>query len=215
MANPDARFGLRPVRHITGTPFNEATIGCYISASYATALFIGDPVDLETTIGNIPTASRCLCVIRADGGGATLADAQIITGVITSFEPDPTNLTLQYRPASTARYCNVCVDPTVVYQIRGDGSEVPLKTFIGGNAVGVWTHSGNTMTGLSGLEIVEDASPTVNSSNPFLVLGPADIEDNEFDGAASTHVIWEVLLSTARFAGGSGSDYGMLGVLPA
>jgi len=207
MANPDARFGLRPVRHITGAPWNGATIRCYVSASYATALFIGDPVDFETTLTNIPTAPRVPTVIRA-----AMTDTNPVLGVITSFDPNPDNLTLQYRPLSTARYCQVCVDPTVVYQVRDNAGAAVTKVVIGQNAVGIFTHAGNTITGLSGFELSTTTAPAANSSYPLLIIGAADIEDNEWDGTASTHVIWEVLLSTARFAGSSGSDYGMLGV---
>lgn len=206
MANPDSRFGFRPVRHINGSSWNGATIRCYVDDSYATALFIGDPVDIETTLANRNAGVRVPTVIRAG-----LADTNIILGVITSFDPNPDNLTLQYRPASTGRYCNVCVDPTVVYQIRGDGAAIPGVVFIGQNASGVFTHAGDTMTGLSGAEIAENTG-TANSSLPLLVLGCADVEDNAWDGTADTHVVWEVMLSTARLSGSSGSDYGMLGV---
>jgi hypothetical protein len=71
------------------------------------------------------------------------------------------------------------------------------------------------MTGISGAELAETASPTANSSMPFYVLGAAEIETNEFDGTTSTHVIWEVMLSLARLSGSSGTDYGMLGVVAA
>lgn len=209
MANPDARFGMRPVRHISGSPWNGQTIRCYVDDGYATALFIGDPVAIETTLANRTAGVKCPSVIRAGMG-----DTNITFGVITSFEPNPDNLTLQYRPASTARYCQVCVDPTVVYQVRGDGAAIPGVVFIGQNASGVFTHAGSTITGLSGFEIGEDTG-AANSSLPLLVLQCADIEDNEWDGTTDTHVIWEVMLSTAMLAGSSGSDYGMLGVTAA
>ncbi len=209
MANPDARFGFRPVRHISGAPWNGATIRCYVSASYATALFIGDAVTPDTTIGDLPTAGKCP-TLKVAG----LADTNYILGVITSFEPNPDNLSQQYRPASQARYCNVCVDPTVVYQIRGDGAGIPPKQTVMSNATGVTTHAGDTITGLSGMELAETASPAANSSYPLLVIGVADIEDNAFDGTSDIHVIWEVLISTSLF-GGSGSDYGLMGVTAA
>ena len=50
MANTSSAFGLKPVRHLDGSPWNGNTVKCYISASYATALFIGDPVLLTPTL---------------------------------------------------------------------------------------------------------------------------------------------------------------------
>jgi hypothetical protein len=194
MANPDARFGLVPKRHINGSPWNGATIRCYVSASYATALFIGDPVDFDTTAADVPTAPRVPTVIRS-----AMTDGTYTIGVITSFEPNPDNLTLQYRPASTARYCNVCCDPTVIYWIRGDASGAATKSkLIGANAYGVNTHAGDTATGLSGLELVE-GSILADASCPMMIVGIADIPDNEFDGSTSTRVIFEVLLTCGRF----------------
>jgi len=44
MANTDAPFGLRPIRHRNGAPYNGAFNHYYVASSYATALFVGDPV---------------------------------------------------------------------------------------------------------------------------------------------------------------------------
>jgi len=43
MANIDAPFGLRPLRHRNGAPYNGAVNPYYIAGDVA-ALFIGDPV---------------------------------------------------------------------------------------------------------------------------------------------------------------------------
>ena len=207
MANPDARFGLRPVRHVNGAPWNGATIRCYISADYATALFIGDPVDFETTAANIPTTSRCPSVIRAAGVKTTY-----ILGVITSFEPDPDNLTLQYRKANTARYCNVCIARDVVFQIRDNGAAVLTKTVMGANADGIHTHAGNTITGLSGFELDAGTTtaPAADATYSFVVLSLADVEDNEFDGTTTTHMIWEVVVNMDRLKVTTSAALGVL-----
>lgn len=208
MANPDDRFGLRPVRHIDGSPWNGGTIRAYVSANYATALFIGDPVDIDTTLTNRVAGVKCPTVIRS-----AFTDGTYVTGVITSFDPDPTNLTLQYRPASTARYCNIVVDPTVVFEVRDDGGVVLGVVTIGQNAVGIFTHSGNTITGLSGMELDSGTTtaPSANASNTMIIIGASERDDNSWDGSADTRVIWDVLLCNWRFLGPC-SPYGQLGV---
>jgi hypothetical protein len=207
LANPDARFGLRPVRHIDGSAWNGQTIRCYVSASYAVALFIGDPVDFETTAANIPTAMKYPSVIRS-----AFTDGTYAVGVITSFDPNPDNLTQQYRPASQARYCQVCLCEDVVFQIRDDGAAALTKsTSIGLNAVGILTHSGDTITGLSGFELdTSSDAPAVDASNTMLILKCADIEDNAWDGSTDTHVVWEVLINMNRL---KHTTNGALGVL--
>ena len=50
MANVETAFGLRPVRHLNGSPWNGQTIRCYLHESYAQAMYIGDPVEYATEL---------------------------------------------------------------------------------------------------------------------------------------------------------------------
>ena len=208
MANPDARFGFRPVRHLSGAPWNGATIRCSVATALAGAVFIGDAVDINTDLSDRATAERYLSVMPV----ASLNDAVLVLGVVTSFDPYPTNLSLQYNPASPGadRYCQVCVDPTVVYEIRGNGTAT-TNVIVGQNALGALT-TGDSVTGLSGMEL-DESSGTANASYPLLVVGVSDRPDNEWDGSTDSHVIYEVILSTSRFARSGGADgLGCLGV---
>ena len=212
MANPDAPFGLRPIRHITGAPWNGATIRCVVNTLLADALYIGDAVDINSDLSDRATTERYLSVMIAG-----LADTNLILGVITSFDPLPANLTQQYNPASPGadRYCQVCVDPTVVYEIRGDAAAAGTNVMVGQNATGITTHEGSTITGLSGMELAE-GSGSANASYPFLIVGISDRADNEFDGSTDTRVIYEVLISTSRLGHSGGADgLGILGVTAA
>ena len=212
MANPDARFGLRPVRHIDGTPWNGGTVRCYIAAAYTDyALFIGDPVDIDNELDDrvagvmVPTVERSAFVA-----------SKSVLGVITSFEPDGDDLSLTYRKNSTARYCNVCCDPTVIFQIRDDGGTIPGVVTIGQNACGIYTHAGSTATGLSGLELdfSTAAVPAADVTYPMIIVGAADDGGNSFDGSADTRVIWEVMITSWRLLGPY-QAYGARGVTAA
>lgn len=207
MANVDGPFGMRPVRHLNGNPWNGGTMRCYISASDSTAAyFVGDPVVLDPTTGNRATTVRCPTVIRA-----SLTTGTFIFGVITAFEPDPTNLELKYRLDDTARYCHVCVDPDVIYWIRDNADEAGDKDHIGGNYDGIFTHTGNTTTGISKMELdVNTAAET--AALPLLVIGIADVEDNEYDGSTSTNIIWEVIINMHQLRS-TGDGTGALGVI--
>jgi len=210
MANPDAPFGFKPVRHLNGNVWNGGTIRCYVSASYATALYVGDPVVLEPTQASRVTTVRCPTVIQC-----TMADAQYCLGIITSFEPDPDNLSLRHRPLSTARFCNVCVDPDVIYHVRDDGGAVLTEDTIGANAVGINTETGNDITGISGFELdagTTDA-PAEDATNPLFILGVADIEGNDFDGTTDTRMIWEVIINKhqLRAVSVTGGGLGVMG----
>jgi hypothetical protein len=211
MANPDAPFGLRPVRHLNGNEWGGGTIRCYITATYATALYVGDPVRLDGTNTDRVTTVRCPTVIQS-----TLLDAQYVFGVITSFVPDPDNLSLQYRAGLTARFCNVCVDPDVIYWIQDDGEAVLTEDTIGGNAVGINTHDGDgILTGLSTFELDAGGTdaPAEDATNPLFILGVADIEGNDFDCVADTRMIWEVIINKhqLRPVTNTGGGLGVLG----
>jgi len=209
MSNPDAPFGLKPVRYLNGQTWAGGTQRCKISASDGTALYIGDPVKLDPTNANRATAEKLPHVIRSDG-----VDGDYIWGVITSFEPDPDNLTRTYRAASTARYCNVVMsDPMLVFQIRDDGTAALTKADIGANAIGTFTESGSTVTGLSGYELDSGVgtAPTENSSNPLFIVGIAEHPDNEWDGSTDSRMIWEVTINMPQVGAATGDGDGALG----
>ena len=165
MANPDQRFGCRPIGHISGAAWNGETRKCYIPVGDSGgAYFIGDPVVLAGSAdisGQYPTVSI-----------ATAGNTHPIFGFITSFEPvspafgATANLNLQiiYKPNSTAMYCNVCCDPTVLYEVQGDSVAVIAYTDVGSCVDLIATHTGDTATGLSGWELNSSAKTTSAST---------------------------------------------------
>lgn len=175
MANDTGGFGLRPVRKRDGSTQWDVQ-KCYISASYATALFIGDPVLFSPTLAEKDTTG-VHHTINASAG----TDGIIIWGVVVGFEPDPDNLNRVYSPASTEGYAYVCADPNMLYAVRGDGGGTPSKVFIGENAVLIATAAGSTSTGTSGFELDEGTTtaPSANQSYPLLIEGIWQKEDNE------------------------------------
>lgn len=182
MANIDSPFGLKPVRHRNGAPYNGAASPYYIQSDYATALFIGDPV-LKTGTAN--TAAVSAPGVGSFGIGtlpainkATAGDAQRVTGVIVGFSALPADLNKNYNPASTARIAWVADDPDLVFEIQADGA-IPA-TSIGLNAVFIYTHSGNTTTGLSGVELdTTSTAPSADASNQMVILRAVNREDND------------------------------------
>lgn len=148
MANVDTPFGLRPVQHRNGAPYNGSANQYYIPAAYATALFIGDPV---VRTGAVNTARVGAYPVGALPivAKATAGTTNPITGVIVGFVSDAQS-TL-HNPAFTERIALVCDDPEVLYEIQADGVLTPAD--VGLNAVLIYTNAGNTVTGQSGAEL--------------------------------------------------------------
>lgn len=178
MANTDAPFGLRVLgRCLRITPY-------YILASYGTALFKGDPVikvgtantarvDFPGTAGmnpgTMPTINK-----------ATAGDGNAITGVIVDFAPSPNlGLQYQYNPASTERVALVADHPDQEFLIQSDTTGLAAAD-VGLNAVLIYTHSGSTTTGLSGVELDTTSDvPAADLSNQLTILRLWNSEDNE------------------------------------
>lgn len=205
-ANTDSPFGLRPIRHLNGNPWNGATMRCYIPSTYATALYIGDPVVFT---GEANTAGTAMVVQKATAG-----DGNKISGVITSFEVLKSDLTKQYHPASTNQYCNVCIDPDVIYEIQACSGAILAAGTCGLNAVLIYTHAGSTLTGLSGVEMDSGAAaaPAANGSYQLYVLRAVDRADNDI---STVNAKWEVLINLhslrAVDASAGGAAEGALG----
>ena len=48
MSNATGGFGLRPIRMRDGTPWNGAVEKCYVASAYATPIYVGSVVQIET-----------------------------------------------------------------------------------------------------------------------------------------------------------------------
>jgi hypothetical protein len=189
MANPTGAFGLRPVRYLNGNPYNGATVPCLCEDSYATALFIGDPVAVTTTTAERDTTLRYPTINKSAGTSGV-----IVLGAVVSFDPYPDNLSLNYRAASTTRIAHVAMGNDLVFEIRGDGGGTPTKNWIWNSAVMIATTAGSTTTGLSGMQLDEGTTtaPSSTQADPLIITGISSRSDNEI--AAS--VIYEVILNT-------------------
>src|SRR5688572_2548968 len=104
MANADTPFGLRPVRYLSGAPYNGAANVYTTAAGDATAIFIGDPVVLSGT------AQTVNGVTYPDADQA--ATTNVIVGVVVGVLPETADSTV-HRAASTVRRLLVADDPNL------------------------------------------------------------------------------------------------------
>ena len=196
MANPDTPFGLRPIRHRNGAPYNGAMNPYFISGGYGTAMFIGDPVHKWTDGSN--TARVTVPGLGAFAIGtlpeirlAPVTDDTLITGVIVALAAQPNDLETMHSKASTERVAWVCDDPDIIFEIQADG--IVTTTMVGLNAQMIATHAGNATTGISGRELdISSDPPAADASNQLLIMRLVNREDNATE---LTHVKVEVLIN--------------------
>jgi hypothetical protein len=177
MANVDSPYGLKPVEHLNGNPWNGATRRCRVDDT-AGDLGVGDAV-----VWNGAGYQGYPEIV-----GATVGDGNKIFGVIVSFEPQVSNLERLYIASADSGWANVCVDPDVVYSIQANG--VVGDADIGQNAVLVSDHTVDTTTGLSGMEM--NATTAANASYQLTIIGGVVREDNDL---TLTHAEWLVIIN--------------------
>lgn len=214
MSNTDTPFGLRPVRHRNGAPYNGAVNPYYIPSSYMTALFIGDPV--------IKTGTSNTAFVSAAGVGdfeigtlpeinkATAGATNRVTGVIVGFAPLPNDLTKQYNPSATERVALVCDDPDMIFEIQSDGALSAAQISL--NAVFIFTNAGSTVSGLSGVELDSGTTtaPAADATYQMMIQRAANFPGNDVTAA---YCKVEVVLSNhTESSGSTTSSTGILGV---
>lgn len=189
MANSDTPFGFKPVKHLTGAPWNGKVNTYYVPSTDGTAMFKGDAVKLAgaaDTTGKYPTIAQ-----------AAATDA--ICGVIVGFGDNPYVMThpdtpnRDYRPASTAMYAFIVDDPFVVFEVQEDSVGNSITAAMVGLATDIVVGTGSTTTGRSAMEL--DSSDTATAAGQCRIMRLVDREDN----ALGDYAKWEVLIAEHQF----------------
>lgn len=170
MANSSYIFGARFYGSVIGAPVSGTLIPMAFVATDNVAAFVGDVLKMtgeSTTINGVSYP-----VVAQAAAGDTMI------GTASSFKEDPTNLTLLYRTASTARVVYVAVDPNYKYSMQMNGT--PAASDVG-QTYNVTVGSGSTITGISAMQL--DRS-TVGNDKQFRVIGLYPAEDNEWGAYA-------------------------------
>lgn len=190
--------GFRPIKHTNGAPFNGQVTLYFIQASDASAMAVGDLVDLDggADANGIPSIRR--------GAAATGP----FLGAIVGFLPSGTapvdgtlgtgtaDLSLSgFRPASTARYALVADSPDIVFEGQGSGTFVwNADPGLNANVV-LSTATANGNAGLSNMQ-VDLATKAVTASLGLKILGAVRRVDNFVTD--TTNVKLEVMINQHR-----------------
>lgn len=196
MANVDSAFGLRPVRYLSGAPWNGQCRRYLLPSSDTNNRFIGDPLTLGGDAGaaalvvdGIPAQGLPTCAIGVAGAAWV--------GVIVGFEVNPANLGIRYGAASRNRIALVVDDPSVIFEIQEvSGGTALTSAAVGLNANGV-AGAGSTATGISAWELDNSTEADTVTLN-LKILGLSQREDVEY----GEHAKWEVLINNHLFRAG-------------
>ena len=172
--------GFRPVKSITGAPYNGQGEVAFLPASDSSVVMVGDAVKL---LGDARAATGVPTVTRVSAGTDVpfgIVIGILFTGVGDTVNTPPVNdlNTPIYRRASTDRYVLVCTDPNVVYEAQYLTQSVAAATItanVGLNGSFDVT-AGNTASGTSGMSIAALSATT--ATLPLKVVGFPNRPDN-------------------------------------
>jgi len=200
MANADRARGFIPVRHTNGSPWNGVATPYLVPAADGTAIYIGDPVKQGGTSGGVGTTAAGMdtegmsTVSRDESGTA----GQDFVGVVVGFMPDPTNLALKHRAASTLRVAMVCTDPTTIYEVQEDAAGTQIASTSVGLNCSIITTAGSSTTGVSGM-MLDSSAVATTSTLPVKIIGLVKRPDNALSTGTTDKAKFEVFFNTGWY----------------
>jgi len=181
MANTSRVNGFRPVKHITGAPYNGQCNMYEVAASEGVAMFVGDLVKLSDGV-----STSGLQTVEVSNSGAVAATAYLgaVVGIVNAkLDPVDGKMTTgsialdtpQSRAASTKQFVLVADSPDIIYEVEADAS-VALASI--GLNMGVLEVAGSATTGASGFQ-ADGGTEAVTATLPLQIMGFSKRIDNE------------------------------------
>ena len=190
MANTSKINGFRPVKHVTGAPYNGQANIYGVASGDSTALFVGDVVKLAAD-GN--AAGIQYVTAHAAGVAGTGQPALgVVVGVInTKLDPVEGRMsagtisldTPVYRPGSVEQYVLVADSPDLIFEVEATaaGSAYSFAVADVGQNANIFAGSGSTSTGNSAHSLNMSDKGTA-ATLPFKIVGVSKKIDNEVTG---------------------------------
>lgn len=190
MANTSKINGFRPVKHVTGAPYNGQANIYGVASGDSTALFVGDVVKLAAD-GN--AAGIQYVTAHAAGVAGTGQPALgVVVGIInTKLDPVDGRMsagsisldTPVYRPGSVEQYVLVADAPDLIYEVEATaaGSAYSFAVADIGQNANIFAGSGSTSTGNSAHSLNMSDKGTA-ATLPFKIVGVSKKIDNEVTG---------------------------------
>ena len=195
MANTSKINGFKPVKHITGAPYNGQANIYEVPAGEAVPVFIGDLVKLSDSAAT----SFYPAVEAVVGASAQIAAGPILGAVvgIVNVKQDPITGVMSggsialdtpvYRPASTKQFVLVADSPDLIYEAEADASVAVAS--IGLNVgVGASAHTNPLLTGTSPMYVYSTTAPDTTSTRPLQIVGLVNRPDNEVGAHSKVYV---------------------------
>jgi len=190
MANISKINGFRPVKHVTGAPYNGQSNIYAVASGDSTALFVGDVVKLAADAN--AQGVQYVTAHAAGVAGTGQPALGVVVGIINS-KLDPVTGKMStgtisldtpvYRPASTEQYVLVADSPDLIYEVEATaaGSAYAFAVADVGQNANIFAGAGSTSTGNSAHSLNLSDKGTA-ATLPFKITGVAAKVGNEVTG---------------------------------
>lgn len=173
--------GFRPVKHMTGSPYNGQVNRYMISVSDTQVTNVGDFVQLSDNPALVDPSEGVYPAVERIGSGSAVP----IVGVIVGFEVDYSNLNAgAYRAASTRRVALVADASDIIFAAPQDAvGGVVAAASVGLNvAINLGT-AASTAPYASGMS-VDSSTVATTATLPLQVMGVTASPDNDVTSTA-------------------------------
>ncbi len=190
MANTSKINGFRPVKHVTGAPYNGQANIYGVASGDSTALFVGDVVKLAAD-GNAAGIQHVTAHAAGVAGTGQPALGVVVGVINTKLDPVDGRMsagsisldTPVYRPGSVEQYVLVADSPDLIYEVEATaaGSAYSFAVADVGQNANIFAGSGSTTTGNSAHSLNMSDKGTA-ATLPFKIVGVSKKIDNEVTG---------------------------------
>lgn len=184
-----AGFGLRPVRHLSGAPYNGQFKEYIHLAADSAAIFVGSPVKFTGAFGasGAESGAKGLPVVAVGTAGAALC------GVCVGVKPVTQDST-RHCAASTLRTIYVADDPKLIFEIQEDAVGGAIAEASVGLNADMTAESGNTTTGQSTVEL-DSSDVATDTTGQFKIMRLVEKPNITTLATSAPLTRWEVMIA--------------------
>lgn len=188
MANTNAPFGLKPVKHLNGSAWNQSVNLYYIPSSDTNAYYFGDTVK-SAADGNVQNGASAVTLYGARNAASTTGAVRgVVVGIGTAVSTpggasaqafDPDNLNTMFIPATKTKdyYVWVVDSPDVVFEAQTD---TIANTAFNKNAP-LFVATAPTAPANQSASYVQGSAAATTQALPLRIIGAPARPDNELD----------------------------------
>lgn len=194
MANTNAPFGLKPVKHLDGSPWNSAVNLYLIDSTDTAAYYIGDAVKSASGVAGDTTTGAPAVTLYGTRNAASTSGAMrgVIVGIGSSVSTpggsspqafDPENLNILYIPATKTKdyYVWVVDDPSVIFEAQVDS----LASSPYNQNVPLFVANAPTAPQNQSASYAQGSAVATTQALPLKLFGAPWRADNDLSGAAT------------------------------